>query len=57
MKELTKYSRLAGYLEKLCDKLNEHYFDNQLTRPVITIQSSSRSLWTLHIIPRMERQR
>lgn len=43
MKELTKYSRLAGYLEKLYDKLNGHYFDGQLDRPVITIQSSSRS--------------
>ncbi len=43
MKELTKYSRLAGYIEKLYDKLNDHYFSGQLDRPVITIQSSSRS--------------
>lgn len=43
MKELTKYSRIAGYLEKLYDKLNDHFFDGQLERPVITIQSSSRS--------------
>ena len=43
MKELTKYSRLAGYLEKLFDKLNDHFFDNALERPVITIQSSARS--------------
>ena len=43
MKELTKYSRLAGYLEKLYDKLNTDFFHGQLERPVITIQSSSRS--------------
>ena len=43
MKELTKYSRLAGYLEKLYDKLNSDFFDGKLERPVITIQSSSRS--------------
>lgn len=43
MKELTKYSRLAGYLEKLYDKLNTSFFDGQLTRPVITIQSTSRA--------------
>lgn len=43
MKELTKYSRLAGYLEKLYDKLNEDFFSGELERPVITIQSSSRS--------------
>ena len=43
MKELTKYSRLAGYLEKLYDKINADFFDNELERPVITIQSSSRS--------------
>lgn len=43
MKELTKYSRLAGYLEKLYDKLNATFFDGVLDRPVITIQSSSRS--------------
>lgn len=43
MKELTKYSRLAGYLEKLYDKLNAAFFDGVLDRPVITIQSSSRS--------------
>lgn len=43
MKELTKYSRLAGYLEKIYDKLNADFFDGKLDRPVITIQSSSRS--------------
>jgi hypothetical protein len=43
LKELTKYSRLACYLEKLYDKLNADFFDGELDRPVITIQSSSRS--------------
>lgn len=43
MKELTKYSRLAGYLEKLYDKLNADFFNGELERPVITIQSSTRS--------------
>ena len=43
MKELSKYSRLAGYLERLYDKLNDHFFDGQLDRPVITIQSTPRA--------------
>lgn len=43
MKELTKYSRLAGYLEKLYDKLNADFYDGQLERPVITIQSTPRA--------------
>lgn len=43
MKELTKYSRLAGYLEKLYDKLNQDFFNNELERPVITLYSSSTS--------------
>ena len=53
MKELTKYSRLAGYFEKLYDKLNADFFDSVLDRPVITIQSSSRSYghYTLYDAP------
>lgn len=49
-KEISKYSRLACYLEKLYDKLNEHFFDGQLDRPVITIQSTPRAYghYTLH---------
>ena len=43
MKELSKYSRLAGYLEKLYDKLNADFFDGELERPVITIQSTPRA--------------
>ena len=43
MKELVKYSRVAGYLEKLYDKLNAEFFGGELTRPVITIQSTTRA--------------
>ena len=39
MKEISKYSRLAMYLEKLYDRLNEDFFSGELERPVITIQS------------------
>ena len=39
MKQLTSYNRVAGYLNKIFDLLNEHYFENALTRPTITIQS------------------
>ena len=30
MKEMTKYSRVAGYLEKLFDMLNADLFDGEL---------------------------
>ena len=43
MKELTKYSRVAAYLEKLYDKINADIFGGTLTRPVITIQSSTKA--------------
>lgn len=43
MKELTKYSRLAQYLEKLFNMLNEDFFDGVLERPVISIQSTPRA--------------
>lgn len=43
MKKLDKYSRLAGYFEKLFDKLNESFFDGELDRPVITIQSTPKA--------------
>lgn len=51
MKELTKYSRLAGYLEKLYDKLNVDFFDNVLDRPVITIQSTPKAYGHYSLIP------
>ena len=40
MKELVKMSRTCGFLEKLYRLLNERYFENALTMPVITVQSS-----------------
>ena len=43
MKQLTSYNRVAGYLNKLFDLLNEHYFENALSRPTITIQSTPKA--------------
>ena len=43
MKQLTSYNRVAGYLNKIFDLLNEAYFDNELLRPTITIQSTPRA--------------
>ena len=44
MKQLTTYNRVAGYLNKIFDLLNEHYFQGELARPTITIQSNLSSL-------------
>ena len=43
MKQLTSYNRVAGYLNKIFDLLNEEYFENALSRPTITIQSTPRA--------------
>ena len=43
MKQLTSYVRAVGYLNKLFDLLNERFFDSELIRPTITIQSSPRA--------------
>ncbi len=43
MKELTSYNRVAGYLNKLFDLLNATFFENALSRPTITIQSTPRA--------------
>ena len=43
MKKLDKYNRVAGYLNKLFDMLNTDFFDGELERPVITIQSSPKA--------------
>ncbi len=40
MKEVVKYSRLCGYLEKIYRQLNKDFFNNELEEPVITIQST-----------------
>jgi hypothetical protein len=43
MKQLTKYTRIASYLDKIYNRLNVEFFNNEMERPVITIQSSPRS--------------
>jgi len=43
MKELTKYNRVAGYLNKLYDMLNADFFNGELERPVISIQSTPKA--------------
>ena len=43
MKKLTSYNRVAGYLNKLFDLLNQHFFENELARPTITIQTTPRT--------------
>lgn len=43
MKELTSYNRVAGYLNKIFDLLNARYFENTLSRPTITIQSTPKA--------------
>lgn len=43
MKELTSYNRAAGYLNKIFDLLNDAFFENTLSRPIITIQSTPRA--------------
>lgn len=43
MKELTSYNRVAGYLNKIFDMLNEEFFESALSRPTITIQSTPKA--------------
>ena len=43
MKELTSYNRVAGYLNKVFDLLNKEFFEGELSRPTITIQSTPRA--------------
>ena len=43
MKELTSYNRVAGYLNKMFDMLNAEFFEDTLSRPTITIQSTPRA--------------
>ena len=43
MKQLTTYNRAAGYLNRIYDMLNEEFFENALSRPTITIQSTPRT--------------
>lgn len=43
MKQLTSYNRVCGYLNKIFDLLNAEFFNNELVRPTITIQSTPRA--------------
>jgi len=43
MKELSSYNRVAGYLNKVFDLLNQEFFESTLTRPTLTIQSTPRA--------------
>jgi hypothetical protein len=43
MKQLTSYNRAAGYLNKVFDLLNAEFFESELSRPTITIQSTPKA--------------
>ena len=43
MKQMTSYNRVAGFLNKIFDLLNEEFFESALSRPTITIQSTPRA--------------
>lgn len=43
MKQLTSYNRVAGYLNRIFDLLNESFFEGELSRPTITIQSTPKA--------------
>ena len=43
MKQMTEYNRVSGYLNKIFDLLNVTYFENALSKPVITIQSTPKA--------------
>lgn len=43
MKKLTSYNRAAGYLNHIFDLLNEEYFNGELAKATITIQSSPKT--------------
>ena len=43
MKELSTYNRAAGYLNRIFDLMNQEFFENTLSRPTLTIQSTPRA--------------
>ena len=43
MKQMTEYNRVSGYLNKIFNLLNEKYFENTLSKPVITIMSTPKA--------------
>ena len=54
MKQLTKYNRVAGYLEKIFRLLNDEYFESSLSIPVITIQSTPNAYGHASVTDRWE---
>lgn len=53
MKQLTTYNRAASYLNKIYDMLNAEFFDNQLSRPTITIQSTPKAFGHISVSSEM----
>ena len=47
MKQLISYNRVAGYLNKVFDLLNAEFFESELSRPTITIQSTPKAYSTM----------
>ena len=43
MKELSTYNRVAGYLNRIFDLMNQEFFESTLSRPTITIQSTPKA--------------
>lgn len=43
MKQTTNMQRSIQYLTKVFKLLNEHYFDNELDQPIITVQSTPKA--------------
>ena len=43
MKQMTNYKRVTGYLDKIFNMLNQQYFDGQLPKVVITVQSTPKA--------------
>ena len=43
MKELSTYNRVAGYLNRIFDLMNQEFFESALSRPTITIQSTPKA--------------
>lgn len=43
MKQLTNYKRVTGYLDKIFQALNQTYFNGELPKVVITVQSTPKA--------------
>ena len=48
MKQLTEYKRVAGYLDKIFNLLNERYFENALSAKNSVLQSMENKFYTLY---------